>query len=49
MERIVDAGMPLEEFIKKIAGKGFKLKDVEAAPLSVLLEVDGTVYRVRLN
>ncbi len=49
MERVVDVRMRLEEFLERYARNGFKFKGVEAAPLSLLLEVDGTVYRVRIN
>lgn len=49
MKRVVDVNMPLEEFLEKYAGNGFKFKGVEAAPLSLLLEVGGRVYRVRLS
>ncbi|ABL77494.1 hypothetical protein [Thermofilum pendens] len=41
--------LTMEEFLRKLAGKRIRVKNVEAAPPSLILESMGKVYRVRVK
>lgn len=41
--------LTMEEFLRKIAGKKIKVREVKAAPPAIVIESHGSLYKVKVK